>query len=164
MVRANLPGPVTPDMDSDLVEILGEDGAAQLLHLMDGNAVYAPGFIAGDAPLSTLERSPRVRFLVGQLVREPRTSQWYGPVLLESAQWRATYIDPHVLAHRDCARCAMVWARAAARDTFGGEAGFTLAAHEVSPGVVAQIATAPAPPGQRVSVCRLETAGGRRSA
>lgn len=126
----------SPELVAELTSLLGSDSCALLRHLMDGRPILAPGFLPGEGPPTCEGRSPRVRFLTGRLQHEPGTGVWTGPVLLESAEWRPTYVAVESLAHRDCSRCDPVWARAAAQPD-----GTRIDGFEVDTGVTAQIAS-----------------------
>ena len=112
VVPAAVPAALSPEIYEELHALLGEGTAAHLRHLLDGRAVHLPGLLPGPQTITSDERSPRIRFLTGALHLGP-AGRWLGPVLLEPAQWVATYVDPAHLAHPDCARCAPKWAAAA---------------------------------------------------
>ncbi len=126
----------TAELVAELNTLLGSDRCALLRHLMDGRPVVVPGFLPGEGPVTCEERSPRAHFLTGRVQQVPDTGVWTGPVLLECAEWRATYIAVESLAHRQCSRCDPVWARAAAQP-----AGVWIEGFEIARGVTAQVAS-----------------------
>ena len=135
VLAASQPGP-SAELVAELNSLLGSDRSAQLRHLMDGRPILVPGFLPGEGSITCEERNPRVQFLTGRVHQVPDTGVWTGPVLLESAEWRATYIAVESLAHRECSWCDPVWARAAAQP-----AGFWIEGFEIDTGVTAQIAS-----------------------
>ncbi|WP_295695139.1 hypothetical protein [Lapillicoccus sp.] len=101
--------PLLDVVDDELLDALGVEGVQHLDHLMDGRPVYIPALFAGPWPMEDARRSPRVRFVVGEIRRNPLTSQWCGPVLIETAAGVAAYIQPAYLAHQACDSCLGVW-------------------------------------------------------
>ncbi len=106
--------PLLDVVDDEMFEALGVRGVQHLDHLMDGRPVYIPALFAGLWPLEDRRRSPRVRFVVGELRRNPLSDAWCGPVLIDTAAGVAAYIEPAHLAHQHCAACGGVWAERSA--------------------------------------------------
>lgn len=101
--------PLLELVDDELLEALGAAGVQHLDHLMDGRPVVVPALFAGPWPIDDRRRSPRVRFVVGEIRRHPTTGGWCGPVLIDTASGVPAYLQPAYLAHEDCVPCARVW-------------------------------------------------------
>lgn len=101
--------PLLDIVDDEMLEALGVQGVLHLDHLMDGRPVYIPGLFIGAWPLEDRRRSPRVRFVVGELRQHPATGGWCGPVLIDTTAGLPAYVEPCYLAHQQCASCVVVW-------------------------------------------------------
>ena len=115
--------PLLDVVDDEMLEALGVQGVQRLEHLMDGRPVHVPALFAGPWPIDDRRRSPRVRFVVGEIRRNPWTGGWCGPVLIDTASGVAAYIELAYLAHLDCAACSGVWADRSAEASPGGAGG-----------------------------------------
>lgn len=97
--------------EDDLEARLGTGAIAWLRHLLDGQPICLPAMLAGDAAVRSRSRSPSVRVVVGEVIRDPSSDRWCGPVVIEGDA-RATYVDPLRVVHRHgCLRCDRVWAQ-----------------------------------------------------
>lgn len=96
--------------DEDDLELrLGSGAIAWLRHLLDGQPICLPVMAAGHAPMRSRSRSPSVRVVVGEVIRDASSNKWCGPVVVEGDA-RATYVDPLRVLHRHgCTRCDRVW-------------------------------------------------------
>lgn len=102
--------------DEDDLEVrLGSGAVAWLRHLLDGQAICMPAMYPAAGAVRSRTRSPSVRVVVGQIVRDLSSGRWCGPVVIEGDA-RATFVDPLRLVHRDgCTKCERVWASVAQR-------------------------------------------------
>lgn len=95
--------------EEDLEARLGSGAIAWLRHLLDGQPICLPAMTPGSAPVRYRSRSPSVRVVVGEVIRDASSGKWCGPVVIEGDA-RATYVDPLRVVHRhECARCDRVW-------------------------------------------------------